>query len=832
MQALSVYRSTDAGLPDLLNYAALVDEGIILGKDGSLMAGFFFRGDDAGSASDADLNYISAMVSTYLAKFDSGWCMWVDAVRLPSPGYPAPSQSHFPDPISALIDMERREMFERQDTHFESEFALVLQYLPPTLRESKFGELLYDDEGRDDSLMGDRILASFKSRIKDFEDGLGRLLNMTRMGSVMAGPEDDKFESDQLVNYLRFCMTGENIALRIPDCPMYLDAWLGHQGFWHGDTPKLGDKFIACVAIEGFPSKSIPGMLSLFEHMAVSYRWSTRFIFMDRHEALAQLDRYHKAWTQNTRGFKAQLLNYVGVINKDAVTMVKEIEDAIANVKSGVIGYGHYTPVVVLMSKSRKVLEEQAAYVKKVIESKGFAARVEESNTTEAWRGSLPGHAYPNIRRPLIHTLNLADLLPLSAIWPGLRENPCSLYPAGSPPLMHAITTGNTPFCLNLHVDDVGHTLIFGPTGAGKSLLLALIQAQFQRYQGRVHADGYVPPATGIAIDIGRSLYALCSAMGGTHYDIGSDKAKNLTLCPLADIDDLTGALWAEEWIAICYALQRGEKGEPLTPHQRNEIHRAISRLRDAPRNARSITHFSIEVQDEKVKEAMLPYTGMGAMGHLLDGTDDSVRIAGFTVFEIGELMNMGDKNAVPVMLYLFRRIETCLKGQPTLLTIDEAAFMLGPYKEQLKKFLTRLRKDNCAVVVATHSLSSAVNSGIMDVLIEQCPTKIFLPNKEADAYGTKENPGPAQFYAMFGMNENEILMLKNAQYKKQYYYKSPLGRRIFELSVGPLTLAFVGLSDKDAIREVEALEEEYGPDWPLRHLEMKGVNFAKYLNQ
>lgn len=824
MQALAEFRSKAAGLPDLLNYAALVDEGIVQGKDGSLLAGFFFQGDDAGSASDEDRNYITRMVNTYLSRFGSGWAMWVDAVRFPSPGYPDPSRSHFPDPISAMIDMERREMFEQDATHYESEYALILQYQPPLRRESKLAELVYDDDGRDDTSPGDRLLAEFKKRISDFEDGLGDLLHMRRMGTIRLVRDGETYESDQLVNYLHYCLTGEAIALRIPACPMYLDAWLGMPTLWPGDTPRIGDSFIACVAIEGFPSATHPGILSVLDGLQVSYRWSTRYIFLEQHEALGELKKYRRIWQQVVRGFWSQIMRTSGgAINTHALAMTKEAEDAMSVARSGAVAFGYYTPVVVLMSENRGELEEQARYVKKSIERRGFAARIETVNTIEAWLGSLPGHAYPNVRRPVLHTLNLADLLPLSSVWPGLHDNPCGFYPEGSPPLMQTVTTGATPFRLNLHVGDVGHALIFGPTGAGKSTLLAVILAQFRRYRSRSRRDGSAVQATVTAFDKGGSLYALCSAIGGKHYDIGIDDSPDLALCPLADIDTAGDALWAEEWIETCYAL-RSE--EPLTPQQRHEIHRAIALLREAPRTDRSMTHFVTMVQDERLSSTLRHYTVEGGMGHLLDGREDSVRFSNFTVFEIDELMELGSKNAIPVLLYLFRRFEKSLDGQPAILSLDEAWVMLGhpAFREKIRKWLKELRKKNCAVVLATQSLSDATGSGLMDVLIEQCPTKIFLPNKEA------ESPASAELYRAFNLNPREIELLKNGRYKRDYYYKSPLGRRMFELGLGPLALSFVAISDKDELREVRAFEEEYGSDWPLRWLEKRGIDYEKYI--
>jgi type IV secretion system protein VirB4 len=828
MLSLARFQSKAAGLPDLLNYAALVDEGIVIGKDGSLLAGFFFQAPDAGSASNSERNYLTEQVNNYLAKFGSGWCMWVDAARLPSPGYSDPSESHFPDPISAMIDAERRQMFEQQERHYETEYALFLQYLPPSRQETKLVELIYDDEKRDKENPGAAIIEDFKKKLNDFRDGLSKLMMIRRMGTIKAGEEG--YESDELINYLHFALMGEMIALRIPSCPMYLDSWIGHEWLWKGEIPRLGDKFIACVAIDGFPSKSYPGILKMLENLPIAYRWSNRFIFLDQHEALSELKKLHLKWSQWVKGFWQQIFKTDnGIINTDAAAMSAQVVNASGVAKSDMVRYGYYTSVIVLMNEDRELLEENARYVRKTINGLGFSARVETVNTIEAWSGSLPAQAYANVRRPLIHTLNLSELLPLSSIWPGLLSNPCGFYPDNSPPLMYAVTTGSTPFRINLHVTDVGHTLVFGPTGAGKSTLLAILIAQVLRYISRTRPDGGTAQATVTAFDKGHSLYALCKAVGGQHHDIGADDAENMELCPLADIETPSGRLWAEEWIETCYELQTGR---PFVPSQRNEVRAAILIMKDRPADSRSLTHFVATVQDQPTKDAMEHYTVNGSMGHLLDGIEDKFSMSNFTVFELDELMALGDKNAIPVLLYLFRRFEKSLTGQPSFLFLDEAWVMLGHkvFRDKLRQWLKELRKKNCAVVMATQSLSDAVRSGMLDTLNEQCPTKIFLPNEEADLRGTPEHPGPAEFYANFGLNEQEVQIIKGGQKKRDYYYRSPLGRRSFQLGLGPLALSFVGVSDKDSIREVKEYERAYGQDWPLYWLKRKGVDYAKYV--
>ncbi|EGN2600652.1 transporter [Salmonella enterica] len=831
MLKLAPFRSKAAGLPDLLNYAALIDEGVVLGKDGSLLAGFFFRGDDSASATESERNYLTALVNTYLARFGGGWASWTDAARVSSPGYPEPQESHFPEPVTALIDAERRATFEALDAHFETEYALILQYLPPTQRNSKFGDMVYDDDGQDDVALADRHLSDFKKRLEDLEDGLGDLLHMHRMATVRVERDGESYDSDELVNYLHFVLTGEAVALRIPDCPMYLDAWLGYPELWPGDTPKVGNMFVSCVAIDGFPGTSYPGILDKLDGLPLAYRWSSRFIFLEQHEAVAALNRYRLKWQQKVRGFWSQVMkSQKGMVNTDALAMAQQSEVAINDAKSGLVAYGYYTPVVVLMHENRQFLEEQARYVRREIERKGFSARIETVNAVEAWLGTLPGQTYPNVRRPLVHTLNLADLLPLASVWPGLRENPCDLYPDNSPPLMQTVTTGATPFRLNLHVGDVGHTLIFGPTGAGKSTLLAMILAQYRRYRSRNKHNGKYLPTNIVAFDKGRSLFALCRATGGTHYDLGNDEGETPALAPLRDIDSEAGLLWAEEWVEVCYEMQASHAPSPA---QKQEIHRAMLLLREAPRDFRSMTDFVTTVQDADLRAALSHYTISGSMGHMLDGKDDTLNMSGWVVFEMDELMKMGDKNAIPVLLYLFRRFERSLKGQPSVLSLDEAWVMLGHpvFREKLREWLKELRKKNCIVIMATQSLSDAVNSGLLDVLLEQCPTKILLPNKEADLTGTKEVPGPADLYRMFGLNDREIGILKNGQYQRHYYYKSPLGRRLFELGLGPLALAFVAVSDKEKLKTVRELIAEHGENWPLKWLENRGVNYERYLN-
>jgi len=819
VNALAPYRSRHPGLPDLLNYAAVVADGVVLNKDGSLLAGWHYRGDDHASATDEERNGTSTRLNDALARLGSGWMLHVDAIRLPAGDYPDPGDSHFADPVSRLIDAERRAQFRAEGAHFESHFALVVTYLPPLRQQSRVAEMMYaDDSGgrtaRDRT--ADRHLAYFEERIAELEDALAGCVRIKRMqGRPHTDAAGRTHVADELLEYLNYCITGALHPVNLPPCPMYLDAVIGSRELHTGLTPKIEDQFIFPLSIDGFPMESHPGILAALGHFAMEYRWSTRFIALDAVDAQAELRRYQRKWQQKVRGFVDQVFRTNrGQVDQDAVIMAGDVDDALTEASSGVVTYGFYTSVILLRHRSREHLELVAREVRRTVQNLGFSCRFETVNAVESWLGTLPGHGVQNIRRPMMHTLHLADLLPVSAVWTGEPVCPCPFYPPASPPLLYAATEGATPFRLNLHVGDLGHTLIVGPTGSGKSTLLGLIAAQFRRYAG----------ATVYAFDKGRSMLPLVKACGGRHHDIAGDGSA-LAFAPLSLIHEEAEAAWAEEWIGSLVELQK----VALLPAHRNEIHRAVRLLAEAPPGARSLTALVATLQDQNLRDALQPYTLSGHIGKLLDSETDNLRLTDFQVLEIEELMQLGDRNVLPVLAYLFHRIEQSLRGQPALLILDEAWLMMAHpvFSAKIREWLKVLRKANCAVVLATQSLSDAAKSTLLDVIVESCPTKILLPNKEAQLAGAGGVLGPREFYAMLGLNDRQVEIIKDAVPKRQYYYWSNEGCRLIDLNLGPVALSFIGASGKRDLARVNELASAHGADWPAHWLRERGVDVS-----
>ncbi|MEE3154018.1 MAG: conjugal transfer protein TrbE, partial [Pseudomonadota bacterium] len=446
------------------------------------------------------------------------------------------------------------------------------------------------------------------------------------------------------------------------------------------------------------------------------------FIALDKTLATKTLTSLRRQWFNKRKSVSALLREVMynqpaQLLDSDADNKVADADLALQALGGDHVGFGYLTATITVTDEVREAVEEKVRSVERIVNGLGFTCVREGMNAVEAWLSSLPGQVYANVRQPLVHTLNLAHLMPLSSVWAGPARN----EHLGGPPLLMAQTSGSTPFRLSTHVGDVGHMLIVGPTGAGKSVLLSLLGLQFRRYPG---AQIYV-------FDKGNSARAAILAMGGTHHAPGSgqDDRGSLVFQPLADIDQPSQRSWAADWIAALLSHEGAEVG----PETREAVWSALNSLASAPREERTITGLALLLQSRALRTALRPYTLEGPHGALLDGGEQNLRLRDVQCFEMEALMGQSSTVA-PVLSYLFHRLEERFDGRPTLLILDEAWIFLDHplFAARLREWLKVLRKKNVSVVFATQSLADIAGSAIAPAIIESCPQRILLPNDRA----------------------------------------------------------------------------------------------------
>jgi type IV secretion system protein VirB4 len=249
----------------------------------------------------------------------------------------------------------------------------------------------------------------------------------------------------------------------------------------------------------------------------------------------------------------------------------------------------------------------------------------------------------------------------------------------------------------------------------------------------------------------------------------------------------------------------------------------ALGNLASAPVRERTITGLSVLLQSNTLRSALQPYTLDGSCGRLLDADDDKLALSDVQCFEMEALMQESTA-IVPVLTYLFHRLESQFDGRPTLLILDEAWLFLDHplFAGRIREWLKTLRKKNVAVVFATQSLADIAGSTIAPAIIESCPQRIFLPNDRAI------EPQARNAYERFGLNDRQIQLISQAMPKRDYYLQSRRGNRLFELGLGPVALAFCGASSAEDQSLIDhTLAEQSNEPFAASWLRAKGQAWA-----
>jgi type IV secretion system protein VirB4 len=474
--------------------------------------------------------------------------------------------------------------------------------------------------------------------------------------------------------------------------------------------------------------------------------------------------------------------------------------------------------------KDYDIAKKKAERIRNIINSAGFTCKEETWNAKESFESMMPGQVYSNYRSLPIMSYNLSHCVPLSSVWEGLRVNVHAGRISGSDlPHVTCSTHEGTPFFLNLNPGgDVFHAAVWGPTGAGKSTLLNLLEAQWYRY----------PNSQIVVFDKGRSCRQLCLACGGLFFEPAAETVAGVSFQPLRELETDRDMQDAMDFVESLFEVN----GYTVDPPLRTAIKENLELLKDKPVEHRTITslvHYANSYLNQETgkplfKEALADYLwGGGKFGKIFDSSVSGLSLdTRYLVFEMEELMNRGEGATVPALVYLFNMVDKKFDGiKLSLLIIDEAWLFLKneTFSEKIAEWLKVLRKRNVGVVFATQDVADVVNSPLKTTITQQCLTKIYLA--DPSAYTDSMLP----VYRAFGLTDTEIAYIANAQMKRDYFYTSPLGRRMFQLDLGRLTLGLIGAPNHKAL---DMLVAEKGSGIPLCKdiLEANRINYKHLL--
>ncbi len=659
-QKASIYKERPT-VRNLLTWAYVdpeLDDEICLvhGTDYSVFTVFKFRGPDLNSATDIELMQYNNQLNTIFKSLPTGFVLYFEAQRHQITEY---DTSDMPTPLLQMMEDERHAYYTSQ-SHYDSDYFFIVYQEPPAFLKKKITSLFIKNaKKKDANKLNLQVLLEFEDRFKDRASQIYNQLRPVFKDLSYLSPTET-------VTYLHNIVSDHLLPNVEVNPSRYVLEYVADSAFLGGRQPKLGNKFMKIITILNFPPMSSPGLFDRLNALNIEYRWVSRFICLSKLDAEKELANYQDRWSQQIKGFFTRVREAIAQhetntsLNQTAIGNIEDVANAQIELGQEAVSYGYYTMAIIVMDVDKQQCDNKANMLLETINNMGFTGYIETDNSMEAWRGTLPGCYRCNIRRPIINSLNFCHLAPATAMWSGDKNN----AHLQGPVLIYTDSFGYTPFRLSLHVRDVGHTMIVGPSGSGKSVLLNTLEAHFLKY----------PNSNIFIFDKAASSRCLTYAVSGNFYNLAAEDTGELSFQPLAHIDEESELNWAKEWL-LSYLKS---KNLVITPQHETYVWNALKSLQSMPQPQRTLSIYVDLVQAVEIRQALAALTIKGSYGRLFENDHDFSGSGRWQVYEMEALMNT-PAIVPPTLEYLFHRIEKRINNAngPGLIVLDECWLFL-----------------------------------------------------------------------------------------------------------------------------------------------------------
>jgi type IV secretion system protein TrbE len=467
---------------------------------------------------------------------------------------------------------------------------------------------------------------------------------------------------------------------------------------------------------------------------------------------------------------RVSLVNYVSpetkpeemLVDESASAIVKQLGDVLTELDVNSHFFGECSLTLVLHDRGADAVERTASEAVKAMAAHDGTLLEESYNLLNAWLSIVPGNSAHNLRRLALMETNCADLSFLFTLDAGRRECPHLRREA----LAIFETRHRTPYHFALHTHDVGHTLLLGATGSGKSFLLNFLVTHAQKYS----------PMT-VIFDLGHSYRKLATLFGGSYVELGL-RQRGVTINPFALNPTPENLHFLH---ALVRVLLEGEDGYRLSDVEDRELYEAVENLYVLERSQQRL--FTVaNLLPRALAGRLAKWVDQGRYATLFDNVDDTLSVQPFQVFDF-DAMRAYPALIEPLLFYVLHRVRERIDGQDAnelkLCVMDEAwrfiqhATLRGYVEEALKTW----RKRNAAMLLATQSIEDFASADLLRTVIESCPTKLLLANPALDR---------EQYRDLLQLNATELDLLVGLLPRQQFLLKRADLAKVLTLNVDP----------------------------------------------
>ncbi|OIN82891.1 hypothetical protein [Francisella sp. TX07-6608] len=752
---------------ELLGYGFFLNDNTVMMKDGSLQAVFKYYGDDIQATLDDRQELLALRWSQAITKFfNDNVIIETDLIRQQASQYS--QASVFPDVVSALIDQERAFDFKEQGNVYESIVYISFTYKEPKETSTWLKKFIYDtdEEIRD---------KTEQEIVNDFSSKLERFINYVSLGD---STKFQRLTGNEYSSFLNYLITGKQRNFIRPQLKADLDTHIASNDFISSSYPQIGDQYIKVLTIDSFPYHIKSMSFDILNNLPFEFRYHLRYIRLTKTQAKNRLKSLRRSWSSKAIGIKGLFNQAMGwKVNKNESFQRKanEVEEALIENDDGFLAHGLICSEIILYGQDKSDINLRAKELQAHIENLGFVVREELLHATDAYLGSLIGHGDNCLRNFVQDSMTWSRCLPLSAVYSGEKHCPNPDYPQNSPPLCYALTQGSNIYRFTNFVSDVGHMVVLGPTGAGKTTFIELLLSQHRKYQDSRQ------------IFIGKDCCAEIAVLahGGAYFSLNDNQDNKLSLSPIVNLDTVYDRDWVKAWLEDCFEINNVK----LTATMRQEIANALDLLSQQDKQHRKLSNLTF--QDDVLRQSFQAMN-IGAFKAVLSGDNNNIFTKDCIGFDLTQIMSLRKEVSMPIILAILNILTIKFADKkPTLLILDEAWLLLDHpvFTAKLKDWLKTLRKFNVAVIFSSQSLADIFNSDIATVIIESCPTKVFLPNQMANSQESKA------YYQRYSLNQAEIDLIAQAMPKLQYYIVQPKGKRLADFKLSEVALKFLGVN-------------------------------------